>query len=491
VTDITVHPEQIAQCAQKVGVLTAQSSNLNNMATSASVPELSWGALGHLTTLYFQYDGLLQDLHTHFTKMSDGFDKISSALRATAQTYHEADHTSAENLSQILNNDMQQAKAPGAVITAAAHASSSGDALGSSYGNQWAIDGGKGNLVSQTAKAVPIVNASYSLIKDSAQLGQDAKSGNISAIGKDITGVLSDMNSYVQDGIALAGAIADPLNYLISKGLGWLLNVVAPLKQAVDLVTGDPDATSKAATTFQDIAKQTEQLAKTYDDHLRSGLQSWSGKAGDAAATKLAGFHDGIEGTATTAGHIAALLQGSSMLMKAAEDIIKGILSDLIEWLVVTWVAAQLAAPETLGASEGVAAGASAAEAAEATAKATTEVNKVRKLLTRIMDVLKKVREVLKESKIGKTFVGNVKKAQEEGTMAKTLSGKLKEGAKSNALKSVGWEKSKQPDEKEYVDPVKGVSTWAGRLDGGYQAVKDYNQGNQQDDKTVDSELDV
>ncbi|WP_137813737.1 hypothetical protein [Gandjariella thermophila] len=492
-TDLVVHPGEIADCAHQVGTLTTQSSGLNNTATGASVPEISWGVLGHLMGLYSQYDTLLGELHTHYTTMSTGFDKISAALADTARSYHDNERTAAEAFNQILANRLDHATGPSAVMTAAASAPSNLDGLGANYGRQWAIDSGKGNLVSQTAKAVPLVNGSYLIVKDSLQLGQDAKAGDAEAIGKDVVAVLADMNTYIQDGITLAGAIADPLNFLISKGLGWLLNVVAPLKQAVDLVTGDPDATSKAATTFNDIAKQTEQLARTYDDHLRTGLRSWNGRAADAAAVKLAHFHDGIAGTASTAGHVAALLQGSSLLMKAAEDIIKGILSDLIEWLVVTWVAAQLAAPVTAGGSEAVAAGASAAEAAAATTKATAEVNKVRQLLSRIMEVLQKVRAVLKNSKIGETFTNKVAEDQKLGKVAKTLSDAVAKSVDKRigeAFPTPG--KDPDGDVTKTVDSyAKAVNTYARYADGGYKMVSDRLHGNLQDDDTIDRELDI
>lgn len=492
-TDIVVHPAEIADCAQKIGTLTAQSSSLNNQATKAAVPEISWGALGHLMGLYGQYATLLDELHSHYTAMSTGFDKISAALSETAKSYHDSDHTSADKFNRLLGTSLDHARAPSATITAAASPQSNLGAVGSSYGNQWAIDGGKGNLVSKTAGSIPIVNGSYLLIKDSIQLGTDIKSGNAEVIGKDVVGVLADMNTYVQDGVALAGAIADPLNFLISKGLGWLLNVVAPLKQMIDLVTGDPAATSTAAGTFNGIAQQTEQLAKSYDDHLRNGLRTWNSKAADAASVKLAGFHNGIEGTASTAGHVAALLQGSSMLMQAAEDVIKGILSDLIEWLVVTWVAAQLAAVPTAGASEAVAAAATPVEAGISTAKAAGEVNKIRQLLTRIMEVLRKVRDLLRASKIGKTFVKNVSEAQKEGKMAKTLSDAITKSVEKNAGKVLpGFGKDAGGDPMKSIDKnAQAGKTYAGYADGVYKTVDYGLHGNQQDDGTINRELGV
>ena len=496
--DITAHPEEIADCASRVRGLSGRASGLNAAATAAAVPELSWGVLGHLTTLHSNYDELLRELQSHFDKMSEGFDKIGTNLRDSAQAYRDADDMSAQHLASFLNEPHSGASGAAA---AASHgrAPTNLGALGTSYSNQWSTSGMSGNLLTQSAKSVPMVNGSYLLIKDSMQLSRDVHSGDAASIGKDVTSVLSDMNTYVQDGITLAGAIADPLNFVISKGLGWLLNVVAPLKQAVDLVSGDPNATSKAATQFGDIARQVEQLAKTYDDHLRTGLRSWSGEAGEAAAKKLSKFHEGLEGTASLAGHAAAILQGSSVLMKVAEDVMKGILSDFVEWLVVTWVAAQLAAPETGGASEAGAAGATVAEEAVAMSRATAEISKVRQLLNKIMEIVQRLRAALRNSAVGEKFVGNVVEAQTGGRLATSASGSLSGSVKKRGLEAVGITKRARydpetadtPHKNQSVDAVGSVGAIGGRLADLEKARQYRNEGNQQDDASTECDLDV
>lgn len=491
--DICVDTEKVADCGRRVQGFSGRSSQLNGMAGAASVPELAWGALGNLVGLYSYYDELLQELQSHFDKMSEGFDKIGTKLRDTAQAYREADDTSAEHLAQFLREPHAGKFGGGSH----GQAPSNLGALGASYSNQWSASNMSGNLLTQSAKSIPVVNGSYSLIKDSMQLGNDMKSGDGVAIGKDVTSVLSDMNTYVQDGLAVAGAIADPLNFLISKGLGWLLHVVAPLKQAVDLVSGDPDGTSMAATRFDDIAHQAEQLAKSYDDQLRVGLQSWSGEAGDAAAKKLSEFHDGIEGTAHLAGHVASILQGSSMVMKAAEDIMKGILSDLVEWLVVTWVAAQLAAPATGGGSEGGAAVLTIGEEAAATSRATSEINKVRQLLDKIMSVLARLRQVLTKS--GNKFKENLAEAKEEGRYAKSAVESIKGSAEKYGLQAVGISKSDRPElnmastpyRNQYVDPVKTAGAVGGHVDNFKKVAQYENEGNEQDGASTERDLDV
>lgn len=487
--DVIVHPGEILACAKQVGALTATSTGLNNSATDAAVPEISWGMLGQMLGLYQQYDQLLGQLHDHFSKMSDGFGKIEQALTVTANAYHDNDRASADSFGKIMDTGLANATTPTATASAAPNPTSNAGALGKSYANQYAVDGGKGNLISQSAKLIPLGSSSYSMIKDSAKLGDDVKKGDVEAVAKDVVSVISDMNDFMQEGVKMAGVIADPLNFLITKGLGWLLNVVAPLKQAVDLVTGDPTATSKAATKFNDIAKQTDDLAKTFDDQLNKGLRSWRSAGADAAAKKLTGFHDGIAGTAGTAGHIASILQGSSMFMQAAEDIIKGVLSDLIEWLVVTWIAAQLAAIPTCGASEALAAEGTVVEAGIATTKATGEVNRIRGIIQKIMDVLRKIRDVLRESKVGKEFVKNVEEANKE---KKTLGEALDKSITKQKEKLWGGDKSTGPDgESKYRDPVKIGNKMAGYADGAYKTVAYDQHGNKQDDGTVNEELDI
>ncbi|MET8758587.1 hypothetical protein [Lentzea sp. NPDC004782] len=477
-TGFVVHPDELARCAKAVGALSGTSTKLNDAATTASVPAISWGALGHLLGLYEQYDGLLGDLHGHFGKMTEGFGKIDAALTATAQTYAGHEQTTTDAFAKTLQSGLDSATAP-PMVSGGKATSNAGAVLGS-YTDQYS----GGNVGKQAAKSVPFGGSSYSLMKDSAKLSDDLSKGDGEAIAKDVVSVISDMNDFMQEGMKLAGAIADPLNFLISKGLGWLLDVVAPLKQAVDLVTGDPAATSKAAGTFNDIAKQTEELAKTFDNKLRDGLQSWKSEAGDKAAQKLGGFHHGIEGTAATAGHVASLLQGSSMFMQVAEDIVKGILSDLIEWLVVTWIAAQLAAIPTCGGSEVAAAGATGVEAGVATAKAGGEVNKVRSIIQKIVDVLKRIGAVLKESKVGKTFIENA--AKKPSSFGKALS----EAGYKAGDKALGLDQS-GPKGSEYTDPVKIANKAAGYADGIYKTVAYDQRGADQEAEKTDQELDI
>jgi hypothetical protein len=184
VTGIVVHADEIARCAKTIGTLSGTSTKLNDATTTASVPAVSWGALGHLLGLYQQYDELLGDLHGHFGKMTEGFGKIDSALTATAQTYTGHEQTTTAAFGNTLQSGLDSATAP--PMVSGGEGTSNLGALGRSYGDQYSGD----NVGKASAKLIPFGGSSYSLMKDSAKLGGDLQKGDGAAIAKDVVSVI-------------------------------------------------------------------------------------------------------------------------------------------------------------------------------------------------------------------------------------------------------------------------------------------------------------
>lgn len=505
---MTVHPDEIRKCAKQIGRLSATSTKLDELANSNEVPQLSWGALGNLVGLYQQYDETLQQLHDHFTKMGEGFGKLGNALGDTAESYHENERVAKDQFDQVMGKLMDAAKAPQPHGGGSASASGNGNGLAGSYKDQY---GGE-NLGKAAEKAVPFGGPAYGTVKDAIKLGKDAKDGHGADVASDSAHLVADMGSYVASAGEVMGAAADPLNWLISKGLGFLLDVVSPLKQCVDLVTGDPDATGKAADGFRKIGEDTKQLAGTYDEHLHEGLRSWSGDAAQSAAKRLVDFHDGIEGTAGTAAHVASVLQASSMLMKVAEEVVKGILSDLVEWLIITWVAALAAAVPTAGGSTAAAGAATPAEAAAGTARGASEVNKVRRLIMKIMEFLKKIKSVLHNhamkgmEKINNTGAGHKALQKFMGPDGKggkyykdvkefgwkdAAKGKLGDKTKENLQKQVGDPRYEDDASKRVGAYGESVKTWTDRVAGGTKGIRDRLDGQSDDNDEIEDDLDV
>lgn len=257
----------------------------------------------------------------------------------------------------------------------------------------------KSNLQQAYEKDGALVASGVKTFNDGVSIGKDLSKGNMRALAGDVQGATADATSFAAEAVTAA---SDPLNYLISKGLGFLEDWLTPLKDAIQMVTGDSEKLSECAEKFDKVAADLNKLAADVVRTAGDGGSGWMGTAAPAAGERFGETRDSLESSSSGAGHIAALLKMSSMLMKAAYDIINGILADLIEWLVITWLAALAAEIPTCGASTAAATTASTAEITVEGGKAAEEVGKVSKILRKVMDIIKKVLKFLRESKVFK-----------------------------------------------------------------------------------------
>ncbi|HWE89599.1 MAG TPA: hypothetical protein VG317_09075 [Pseudonocardiaceae bacterium] len=268
-----------------------------------------------------------------------------------------------------------------------------------------------GQSLSQGAQDAPLAGTG-------AQIFTDANKGDIGAVSADVGNFA----------LGAKDVISDPLNALISAGLGFLMDVITPLRDELQKVTGDSGALDIGKEKFEEISKDIENLAKDLDGITKSGFQNWSGDAKEAATQKIDTFVKGVEGTASNADDVASLLEASGILMEAAYNIVMGIISDCIEWIIVTWVAAQAAAPFTLGGSEAAAAGATAAEVAGESANAASKVEEATTMVQKIEQIFQKIMATLKK------IEGSVKTAAEDGS--KKLADNWQDALRSGSGKS-------------------------------------------------------
>lgn len=243
-------------------------------------------------------------------------------------------------------------------------------------------------------KNVPLASGAYKTFSDGFKLAGAIGKGDAEGAASDVTSVSSDVTGFASDAVSAA---SDPLGFLISKGLGFLENVFSPLKEELQLVTGNPDVLSSCAQKFDGVANSLNQLAGQVEQTAQTGGQNWQGDTAAASGKQIAATKQSITDTATSAGHIASLLQISSMLMQAAYDIINGIIGSVVEQVVVTWIAAQAAAVFTFGGSEAAAGAATVAEVGEGAAQAGSKVEETTGLLNKIIAALKKIMATIKE----------------------------------------------------------------------------------------------
>ena len=205
-------------------------------------------------------------------------------------------------------------------------------------------------------------------------------------------GEMSDIFAAGADFIANAASFEiDPLNWLISAGLTFLIDFVQPLEDLLSLFTGNAERIEGYAKTWEQLGAALSPLADATQQAAADGLVEWEGKDAEAAKARLIDFGWGIRATGREASAIAGLLTLFSKIMAAAQQIIIGIMATLIEWMIIEWAAAMAAAGPTMGASVAAAGTATAVQATNATSRAVRIVDQVVSLLSRIGALLSKI----------------------------------------------------------------------------------------------------
>jgi uncharacterized protein YukE len=223
-------------------------------------------------------------------------------------------------------------------------------------------------------------------------LVSDVEDGNYLAAGKDVW----DIGGLAKDVADFAGGhsgalMGDPLAALIEAGLDFLLDLVTPLKDALDLVTGDPDGLNGKAEEWAAVAESLRQLGPAVSLDAATTQGSWHGAAGDAFRTKMANFERGVASVAGQADHVADVLRISATLMDAAQGIIKGIIASWVEYAILTEAAAAASAVFTFGASEAAGQAAVAGEAAVACGEGADTVGQASAMLERVASVIRRL----------------------------------------------------------------------------------------------------
>src|SRR5438270_1681554 len=107
-----------------------------------------------------------------------------------------------------------------------------------------------------------------------------AKSGDVFDVGTVLSDALNFTTSCATTAMSIA---ADPLGWLINQGLSFLINVCTPVKQAIDLVSGNPAALKAASTHFANIGKDLETFSTDLVSEAQATLKNWEGDAATAA----------------------------------------------------------------------------------------------------------------------------------------------------------------------------------------------------------------
>ncbi|HEY3483210.1 MAG TPA: hypothetical protein VGL02_30415, partial [Streptomyces sp.] len=183
------------------------------------------------------------------------------------------------------------------------------------------------------------------LLEDANDLKTAIETGDWASVAMGAVGTALD---------ALSMAM-DPFGAILAAGVGWLMEHVGPLKEALTGLTGNADQIAAQSETWKNVAGELEAVASDLQDMVQADLQSWTGAAADAyrqrsqdLATLLGSAQKGTEGAASgvkTAGEVVGAVRA------LVRDIIADLVGHMISWALqvvftlgigLTWVVPQV-----------------------------------------------------------------------------------------------------------------------------------------------------
>lgn len=195
--------------------------------------------------------------------------------------------------------------------------------------------------------------------------------------------------------------VLDPFGSLLGAGLGWLMEHISILKEALDEVMGDPEDIQANVEATKAKAAELRVLA---EDHRRSlaTFDGWTGAASekfqtsmDTMGKELDGLAEGVEGKAK----IVAMM---GTLVSVLRDVVRDAIAQFVGSVIANAAIGLLGAIFTFGGSLAYAAAQIGREAAELAFTLGSKIQRVISALAKLMGKVGNLDDIME--KLGKNW---------------------------------------------------------------------------------------
>ena len=193
------------------------------------------------------------------------------------------------------------------------------------------------------------------------------------------------------------GMAVDPFGAILSAGVGWLMEHVGPLSEALDALTGDADEIKAHSETWKNIGAELADINTEMTNLVNNDTAEWIGAAGDAYRARSADTGKLIEAAQKAAEGASSGIGTAGEVVAAVRTLVRDIIAELVGHL-VSWALQVLA---TLGI-------AMAWVVPQVVAAVAKTVARIADITTKLVKALKALAPLLK--KVGTSF-GDTRKA--------------------------------------------------------------------------------
>lgn len=161
------------------------------------------------------------------------------------------------------------------------------------------------------------------------QAGETPLTQSVSDLGNAISsGDWSEVGA--GDALEILGAIANPVDALASAGVNWLMENVEPLREALDMLAGDPAAIQGYADQWRQQGELVTSSATELGDYVGRDTASWTGEAGDAYRMQATQQADGVGAAAASAESVARAVEMAGQVCAAVRMIVKELIAEFV-----------------------------------------------------------------------------------------------------------------------------------------------------------------
>ncbi|MCP2291653.1 DUF6531 domain-containing protein [Nocardia amikacinitolerans] len=203
-------------------------------------------------------------------------------------------------------------------------------------------------------------------------------------------------------GLEVAAVVVDPFGTLAGFGVGWLIEHVEPLQEALNWVAGDPDQIQAYAKTWSNVSEKINEAAEAHKRAVEQDIAEWTGATATAYRARAVETADALAAATKAAEAASQAIEMAGGVVAAVRMVVRDIVAQTVGRLAV-WAAE---AVFTLGVGIPVV----ATQAAVYVAKT---MNTISKLFRKLASTMSKLTPLLR--KLKDAFAAIVKKLTGKG----------------------------------------------------------------------------
>ncbi|QNG18177.1 hypothetical protein G4H71_03080 [Rhodococcus triatomae] len=146
-----------------------------------------------------------------------------------------------------------------------------------------------------------------------------------------------------------ASAVIDPIGYVASQTISWMLEHIEPAREALDNLAGNPAMVASYAQSWSNIENELTSVRESMGSEVKSGTSDWSGQAAEAYRARADDIANIAGAAAAAANGLATATEGMSKIVAgvrtAVRDLLASIAASLLSWTAQILASVGFAAP--------------------------------------------------------------------------------------------------------------------------------------------------